>query len=79
MHTLNLLHMVVRCGCGVALLGYMSGRDIVQSFGSQQGVALMTLSVYYINEFSVLFQPLGVRLLYWCGIMVLVLCADHEM
>ena len=60
---LNSLHMVVRSGCGVALVGYMSGRGTAQSFGSRQGVALMTLSVCYINEFSVLCQPLGVRLL----------------
>ena len=55
--------MEVRYGCGVALVGYMSGRDTAQSLGSQQGVALMTLSVCYTNEFSVLYQPLGVRLL----------------
>ena len=60
---LNSLHMVVSSGCGVALVGYMSGRDTAQSLGSWQGVALMTLSVCYINEFSVLCQPLGVRLL----------------
>ena len=27
---LNLLHMVVRSGCGVALVGHMSGRDTAQ-------------------------------------------------
>ena len=74
---LKLLHMVVRSGCGVALVGYMSGRDTAQSLGSRQGVVLMTLSVCYINEFSVLCQPLGVRLLCSCGSMVFVLCADH--
>ena len=63
MHTFNLLHMVVRSGCGVALVGHMSGRDTAQSLGSQQGEALMTLSVCYINEFLVLFQYLAVRLL----------------
>ena len=60
---LNSLHMVVRSSCGVALVGNMSGRDTALSLGSRQGVALMTLSVCYINEFSVLCQPLGVRLL----------------
>ena len=60
---LNLLHMVVRYGCGVALVGYMSGRDTAQSLGSRQGVALVTLSVCYTNEFSELCQPLGVSLL----------------
>ena len=30
---LNLLHIVVRFGCGVALVGYMSGRDTAQSLG----------------------------------------------
>ena len=30
---LNSLHMVVRFGCGVALVGYMSGRDTAQSLG----------------------------------------------
>ena len=32
--------MVVRSGCGVALVGYMSGRDTAQSLGYRQGVAL---------------------------------------
>ena len=49
------------------LLGYMPGRDIAQSCESQQGVALMTLSVCYTNEFSVLCQPLVIRLLCSCG------------
>ena len=48
---LNLLHMVVRSGCDVTLVGYMSGRDTAQSLGCQQGVALIALSVCYINEF----------------------------
>ena len=55
--------MVVRSGCGVVLVGHMSGRDTAQSLGSHQGEALMTLSVCYINEFLVLFQYLAVRLL----------------
>ena len=49
---LNSLHMVVRSGCGVALVGCMYGRDTAQSLEYQQGVALMALSVCYINDFS---------------------------
>ena len=56
--------MVVRSGCGVALVGYMSGRDTAQSLGCQQGVALMALSVCYIDEFLALFQNLAGRLLW---------------
>ena len=48
---LDSLHMVVRFGCGVSLVGYMSGRDTAQSFGCWQVVALMALTVCYINEF----------------------------
>ena len=48
---LNLLHMVFRPGCGVAPVGYMAGRDTTQSLGCQQGVALMALSVCFINTF----------------------------
>ena len=61
---LSSLHMVVRSGCGVALVGYMSGRDIAQSLGCQQGVALLTLSVCYIDEFLTLFQNLAGILLW---------------
>ena len=46
--------MVVKSGCGVAFVGYMADRDTAQSLGCQQGVALMTIHVYYINEFSVI-------------------------
>ena len=56
--------MVVRSGCGVALVGYMSGRDIAQSLGCQQGVALMALSVCYIDEFLTLFKNLAGILLW---------------
>ena len=48
---LNSLHVVFRSGCGVALVGYMSGRETAQSLGCQQGVALMALSVCYIDDF----------------------------
>ena len=51
--------MVVRYGCGVALVAYMSGRDTAQSLGHQQRVALMALSVCYIDEFLTLFQNLA--------------------
>ena len=63
MYTLNLLHMVARSSYGVALVGYMSGKDTAQSLGSRQGVALMTLYVCYINEFSLLFQHLVLNFL----------------
>ena len=53
---LDLLHMVVRFGCGVYLVGYTSGRDTAQSLGCWQVVALMALSVCYINELLMLFQ-----------------------
>ena len=56
--------MVVRSGCGVALVGYMSGMDTAQSLGCQQGVAVMALSLCYINEFLALFQSLAGRLLW---------------
>ena len=49
------LHVVVRFGCGVSLVGYMSGRDTAQSLGCWQVVALMALSVCYINELLRLF------------------------
>ena len=71
--------MVVRSGHGVAPVGYMSGRDPARALGSQQGITFMTLSVRYINEFSVLSQLLDVR---FCGdvvCMMFVLCADHEL
>ena len=48
--------MVFRSGCGVALIGYMSGTDTPQSIGYQQGVTLMTLTVCFINAFLVLYQ-----------------------
>ena len=67
--TLNLLHMVVRFGCDVALVGYMSGT--AQPLGCQQGVALMALSVCYINEFLALFKNLAGRLLCVCGILLI--------
>ena len=53
---LNSLHIVVRVGCGVALVGYMSGRDTAQSLGCRQVVALMALTVCYINELLMLFR-----------------------
>ena len=48
--------MVVRSGCGVTLVGYMSGRYTAQSLGYQQGVSLMALYVCYINEFKRYFK-----------------------
>ena len=56
--------MVVRSGCGIALVGYMSGRYTAQSLGCRQGVALMTLSVCCIDEFLALFQNIAGRLLW---------------
>ena len=50
------LHMVVRFGCWVPLVSYMSGRDTAQSLGCWQVVALMALSVCYINELFMIFQ-----------------------
>ena len=51
---LDSLHIVVRFGCGVSLVGYMSGRDTAQSLGCWQVVTFMALSVCYINELLML-------------------------
>ena len=48
---LNLLHMIVRSGCGFAFVGYISGKDTAQSLGYRLGVNLMVLFVYHINTF----------------------------
>ena len=51
---LDSLHVVVRFGCGVSLVGCTSGRDTAQSLGCWQVVALMALTVCYINELLML-------------------------
>ena len=51
---LDSLHVVVRFGCGVSFVGCTSGRDTAQSLGCWQVVALMALSVCYINELLML-------------------------
>ena len=55
--------MVVRYGCGIALVGYMSGMDTAQSLGCRQGVAIIALPVCYIHDL-VLFQYIARRLLW---------------
>ena len=74
---LDSLHMVVRFGCGVSLVGYMLGRDTAQSLGCWQVVALMALSVCYINEFI----AINDLIMDFCGDVVCLafpLCTDHE-
>ena len=44
--------MIVRSGCGVALVGYKSVKDTAQSLCYQQGVSLMTVSVCHTNKFK---------------------------
>ena len=56
----------------------MSGRDTAQSLGCWQVVALMALSVCYINELFVAINGLIVN---FCGdvvCLVFPLCTDHE-
>ena len=76
---LNALHIVVRFGCWVALDGYMSGRDTDQYFGCWQVVALMALTVCYINELLMLFQWLANGLLWWCSMLgVSIMCLSWD-
>ena len=57
----------------------MSGRGTTQSLGSQQGIALMTFSVCYINEFQCYFNFLVFNFCDDVVCIVFVVCADHEM